>query len=130
MSAYTWFAQQCAVMERRLTHSSVTPLVLLEPEKAMTCYKDFVGYFFALLCLSHALPQACDGLRFALVREGIVDLPNLFCPPGRAGEVLGQGLWLCLRMSKGAAPHGGTVSRWHTPALLCVAAHMLCDPVQ
>ena len=94
----------------------------------MTCYKGFTGYFFALLCLSYAHAQAYEGLSFAVVREGIVDLPYLFCTPGQAVEMQGQGLGLSalsLRVSKGAAPCGGTVSWWHTPALLCVAVHML-----
>lgn len=35
---------------------------------------------------------------------------------------------LSLGVSNGAAPGVGTVSWWHTPALLFVAVHMLQDP--
>lgn len=55
---------------------------------------------FLCLCLSHSHTQVHEGLGFALVREGTMD-PSLFCTPGQAVEVWGQGLALCL-----LCPHG------------------------
>lgn len=62
---------------------------------------------FLCLCLPHSHTQVLEELGFALVREEIMDPPLIFCTPGQAVEVWGQGLALCLLCPHGAASVAG-----------------------
>lgn len=103
-------------------HSSVTSLVVLDPRKPLHVTK--VSQKFLCLCLPHSHTEVHEGLGFALVRAGTMAL-LFFCTPGQ--------LWRCGTVSVPALSPwscscGGTVSWWHSPALLCVAVHLPQGP--